>query len=133
MFLRTSMQSGDGASSARPVLEREQVTLSNVQIDSWLALDKAFGLPDSEDAATTTALRTVLSRYVWRRPEELDFFAVPLGRVYLREDVQGRPLYFSFARSPGVLAIVVSREARIGVEIVAPQNADALLPRIETE
>ena len=133
MFLRTSMQSGDGASSARPVLEREQVTLSNVQIDSWLALDEAFGSSDSEDAATMQAMRSVLSRYVWRRPDELEFFSGPLGRVYLREDVQGRPLYFSSARSTGVLAIVVSREARIGIEIAAPQDADALLPRVEGE
>lgn len=132
MFPRTSTQTSDGASCGLPVLEREQITLSNVQIDSWLATHPSFGISDRE-GATMRALRTVLAKYTWRRPEALEFFEGRLGRLYLREDVLGRPLYFSCAAARGVLAILVSREPRVGLELAAGSEAEALLPRIEAE
>ena len=132
MFLRTSTQSGDGASSGLPVLEREQITLSNVQIDSWLAAHPSF-VPSERGVATLRALRSVLSKYAWRRPEALEFFEGRLGRLYLREDVHGRPLYFCSAAARGVLTILVSREPRVGLELTAASEAEALLPRVEAE
>lgn len=115
----------------QPVFEREQITLSNVQIDSWVgaldssSLDGASGLMN--------AIRLVLARYVWRRPEALEFFEGPLGRMYLRDDVMGRPLYFAWAMADKVLVVLVSREPRMGLELASPAEADALLPRVETE
>ena len=132
MFLRTSTQSGDGASSGLPVLEREQVTLSNVQIDSWLATHPSFGSFD-RGSETIRTLRTVLAKYAWRRPEALEFFEGRLGRFYLREDVLGRPLYFCAAAAQGVLTILISREPRVGLELAGAAEADSLLARVETE
>lgn len=120
MFLRNSPTSINGAHA---VLEREQLTLSNVQIDSWL-LQAGIGTFE-------TALLNVLARYAWRRPESIELSRSACGRMYLREDVLGRPLYLSVACSPAICAVIVSREARIGIELVAPQDADALLPSIE--
>jgi|SRR5579885_2947001 len=130
MFLRSSTQSGDGDGSVEPVFEREQITLSNVQIDSWLA---HLASPPSEQASLIRSIRSLLSRYVWRRPEALEFFEGPLGRIYLRDDVLGRPLYFASAWVGKILAVLVSREPRIGLEIASPAEADALIPRVEAE
>ncbi|MGH7660444.1 MAG: hypothetical protein ACRENA_05960 [Vulcanimicrobiaceae bacterium] len=115
----------------QPLLERERITLSNVQIDSWLAqLDS----PLSEQAQLVRiAIRSVLARYVWRRPEALEFVEGPLGRMYLPDDVMGRPLYFASATAGTVLVILVSREPRMGLELASPPETDALLPRVETE
>jgi phosphopantetheinyl transferase len=129
MFLRTSM--GDAAGSVQPVFEHEQITLSNVQIDSWVA---ALDLPPSDEASVfMNAVRGVLARYAWRRPEALEFFEGSLGRMYLRDDVMGRPLYFASASAGKILAMLVSREPRIGLELATPADADALLPRVEAE
>lgn len=132
MFLRSSTQSGDSANSALPVLEREQITLSNVQIDSWLATHQSFGSGERGDVAMR-ALRTILAKYAWRRPESLEFFEGRLGRLYLREDVSGRPLYFSYAAARGVMTILISREPRVGLELAAASEAETLIPRVETE
>lgn len=112
---------------AQAVLEREQLTLSNVQIDSWLIPSEATGDPTTPQGF----IRTVLAQYVWRRPEAIELNTTPAGRMYLRDDVLGRPLYFSSASSPAIVALLVSREPRIGVELVHPRDADALAPRIE--
>ncbi|HTX03362.1 MAG TPA: hypothetical protein VMD07_06760 [Candidatus Acidoferrales bacterium] len=133
MFVRISPQPGEGIISARPVLERERVTLSNVQIDSWLARHSAFRNGESNPPETFEVLRAILARYAWRKPETLEFLERPLGRAYLRADVQGRPLYFVSACSIGVLAIVISREPRMGIELISPSEREALLPRIESE
>jgi phosphopantetheinyl transferase len=131
MFVRSSRQSGDGDGSAQPLFERERITLSNVQIDSWLTV---LDSPASEQAELViNALRSVLARYVWRRPEALEFFEGPLGRMYLRDDVMGRPLYFASATAGKVLVVLVSREPRMGLELASPSEADALIPRVETE
>src|SRR5579872_333130 len=131
MFVRTRHSGNDGEGSVQPLFERERITLSNVQIDSWMTqLDS----PASEQAESiTNALRSVLARYLWVRPEALQFFEGPLGRLYLRDDVMGRPLYFASATAGKVLVALVSREPRMGVELASPSEADALIPRVETE
>lgn len=105
------------------ILDREQLTLSNVQIDSWLL--------QADPGAFEATLRNVLSRYAWRRPESIELTRTPHGRIYLREDVLSRPLYVGIASSLVMCALVVCREARIGIELVTPAEADALLPTIE--
>src|SRR5579872_1561558 len=120
MFLRSNLPQMNGAHA---ILEREGFTLSNVQIDSWL-------LRADENAFDAT-LRSMLAKYAWRRPESVELARGPKGRIYLREDVLGRPLYLSVACSPAVCVVIVSREARIGIELVTPSEADALIPTIE--
>lgn len=120
MFLRNGPEPVNGTHA---VLEREQLTLSNVQIDSWLL--------QVESGSFEAALRSVLARYVWRRPASVELTRSECGRIYLREDVLGRPLYLSVACSLTICAVIVSREPRIGIELVAPADADALLPAVE--
>ena len=126
----------DNATDPFPALEREQLTLSNVQIDSWLAARESFNRfatssATSDALLTATVLRTVLSKYLWRRPEAIDFVQSASGRAFLRQDSLGRPLYFSSTTTPRYIAIIVSREPRIGVEIVDPADASGLIPQIE--
>jgi hypothetical protein len=128
----------DKATDPFPALEREQLTLSNVQIDSWLAARESFNQFASRSATndallTATILRTILSKYLWRRPEAIDFVQNPSGRAFLRHDTLGRPLYFSCTTTPRYVAIIVSREPRIGIEIVDPAEASTLIPQIEAE
>lgn len=120
MFLRTSSEPVNGTHA---ILEREQLTLSNVQIDSWLL--------QAESGSFEAPLRNVLARYAWRRPELVELTRSECGRIYLREDVLGRPLYFSVACSLAICAVIVSREPRIGIELVAAADAEALLPAME--
>jgi phosphopantetheinyl transferase len=135
MILRSGSTEVDGGS--RSGLEREQLTLSNVQIDSWLATRRHLkGLANGEigmEAAAMYVLRAVLARYAWRRPETLELVRSASGRWFLRDDVLGRPLYFGCAGSAQLVAVIVSREPRIGLEIVNPSAADGLIPRIEDE
>jgi phosphopantetheinyl transferase len=120
MFLRRStLQPND----SQAVLEREQLTLANVQIDSWLL--------QTEPATFERVLRMVVAKYAWRRPEALELSSSECGRIYLRDDVLGRPLYLSAACSASACAVIISREPRIGIQIVSPQEADALIPEIE--
>ena len=109
------------------VLEREQLTLSNVQIDSWLVQREAAG----ESGISPATVRALLAKYTWRRPETVEVASSDVGRMYLRNDVLGRPLYFTAASSPAVVALLVSREPRVGIEILNPREADLLIPRIE--
>jgi len=124
MFLRSNLPPINGDLA---VIEREQLTLSNVQIDSWLL--HADGVFD--EATFEVTLRNVLAKYAWRAPQSVELTRTPCGRIYMREDVLGRPLYLSAACSPAMFAVILSREARIGIELVAPSEADALLPAIE--
>jgi phosphopantetheinyl transferase len=120
MFLRRSTSQ---TYDSHAVLEREQLTLSNVQIDSWLLRTE----PETFDRV----LRMVLAKYAWRRPDSIELLRSECGRIYLRDDVLGRPLYLSAACSPEICALIVAREPRIGIQIVAQQEADALIPEIE--
>ena len=119
-------------------LEREQLTLSNVQIDSWLAARASFNPfahhSSGDDALFTSAiLRTVLSKYLWQRPEAIDLVQTASGRPFLRQDTLGRPLYFACTTTPRYAAVIVSREPRIGIEIADPADAQSLIPKIEAE
>jgi len=105
------------------IVEREQLTLSNVQIDSWLL--------HADEVALEPILRSVLAKYAWRRPESIELARTAYERMYLREDVLGRPLYLGVASSPPLCALIVSREPRIGIELVSPRDAERLLPTIE--
>jgi len=120
MFLRNGASYSNGVPA---VLEREQLTLSNVQIDSWLM--------QFEAGAFEATLRTILAKYVWRRAESIELARSACGRLFLREDVLGRPLYLAFGCSPTFCAVIVSREPRMGVEIVNPPETDELMPKIE--
>ncbi|HEY1729306.1 MAG TPA: hypothetical protein VGG22_13090 [Candidatus Baltobacteraceae bacterium] len=120
MFLRSNAPQTNGTHA---ILEREQLTLSNVQIDSWLlqADESAFDVP----------LRSIIAKYQWRRPESIEITRSSYGRTYLREDVLGRPLYLGIACSMALGVVIISREARIGIELVSPLDADRLMPAIE--
>jgi len=120
MFLRTNPPQ---QSVTHAILEREQLTLSNVQIDSWLL--------QMDESAIEPALRNIMAKYQWRRPESIEVTRSASGRTYLREDVLGRPLYLGIACSATLGVVIVSREARIGIDLVSPHDADRLMPAIE--
>jgi phosphopantetheinyl transferase len=107
-----------------PALEREQLTLSNVQIDSW-------GMLAGASTPLLAVVADVLSRYAWQSPGQLRFFRGEAGKVYLSEDVLGRPLYFDCARTSHILAMILAREPRIGIEIVRPEDAQSVAATIE--